>query len=626
MVDNLGAALASARSDALYAQLMFLFLGIPGAAVAALLTAAVASAGRDRRRREYALLRVRGASARTLVRLGIGEGLSVGVVGAAFGLGLAALVARTVLRGDGRGTASVTLLEWSVASAVVGLAIAALAIAVPGRSDARDVSVSDARRAARPHGAAWWERRYLDVAAIAVALAAFWATSRNGYNLVLAVEGVPSISVSYWAFLGPALLWLGIGLLIWRVAALVLAHGRRQLTAALRPVSGPLSETVAASMSRQRNLLARGTALAALAVAFAASTAVFDATFAHQAEVDAVLTNGADVTVTESPGAVVGPAGASAIAQVPGVRSVEPLQHRFAYVGNDLQDLYGVDPTTIVDAGKLQDAYFSGGSARELMATLGRKPDSVLVSSETVRDFQLVPGDQITLRLQDGQTKQYTDVPFHYVGVANEFPTAPSDSFLVANAAYVASATGSDAVGAFLVDTGGHDPASVARSVREALGPTVAVNDIVSSRKVIGSSLTAVDLAGLTKIELGFGLALVASATGLVVWLGLVERRRTFAIASALGASRRQLGGFVWGEALFITAGGLVAGAVAGWALSAMLVTALRGVFDPAPSGLTIPWGYLAVVGAIGLTGVVVAVEATITAGHRSSVQILRTL
>jgi putative ABC transport system permease protein len=260
------------------------------------------------------------------------------------------------------------------------------------------------------------------------------------------------------------------------------------------------------------------------------------------------------------------------------------------------------------------------------MATLGRKPDSVLVSSETVRDFQLVPGDQITLRLQDGQTKQYTDVPFHYVGVANEFPTAPSDSFLVANAAYVASATGSDAVGAFLVDTGGHDPASVARSVRQALGATVAVNDIVSSRKVIGSSLTAVDLAGLTKIELGFGLALVASATGLVVWLGLVERSRTFAIASALGASRRQLGGFVWGEALFITAGGLVAGAAAGWALSAMLVTALRGVFDPAPSGLTIPWGYLAVVGAIGLTGVVAAVEATITAGHRSSVQILRTL
>lgn len=40
-------------------------------------------------------------------------------------------------------------------------------------------------------------------------------------------------------------------------------------------------------------------------------------------------------------------------------------------------------------------------------------------------------------------------MPFHYVGVVREFPTAPSDSFLVANAEYVADATGSDAVGAF---------------------------------------------------------------------------------------------------------------------------------------------------------------------------------
>ena len=55
--DNLGAALASARTDALYAQMLFLFLGLPGAAVAGLLTAAVAASGADRRRREYALLR-----------------------------------------------------------------------------------------------------------------------------------------------------------------------------------------------------------------------------------------------------------------------------------------------------------------------------------------------------------------------------------------------------------------------------------------------------------------------------------------------------------------------------------------------------------------------------------------
>ena len=54
----------------------------------------------------------------------------------------------------------------------------------------------------------------------------FAATSGNGYQLVLAPEGVPTIAVSYWALAGPALLWIGAGLLIWRVADLLIGHGR----------------------------------------------------------------------------------------------------------------------------------------------------------------------------------------------------------------------------------------------------------------------------------------------------------------------------------------------------------------------------------------------------------------
>ena len=71
--DNLGAALDTARQDALYAQILFLFLGVPGAILAGLVTALIASAGADRRRRDSALLRTRGASTRTLVRIALAE-------------------------------------------------------------------------------------------------------------------------------------------------------------------------------------------------------------------------------------------------------------------------------------------------------------------------------------------------------------------------------------------------------------------------------------------------------------------------------------------------------------------------------------------------------------------------
>src|SRR5437016_10393371 len=60
--NNLAAQLDGARTDAIYAELLFLFLGLPGVIIAALLAGVIASSGRDRRRREQALLRVRGAS------------------------------------------------------------------------------------------------------------------------------------------------------------------------------------------------------------------------------------------------------------------------------------------------------------------------------------------------------------------------------------------------------------------------------------------------------------------------------------------------------------------------------------------------------------------------------------
>ena len=208
--------------------------------------------------------------------------------------------------------------------------------------------MSSARRALVRPVNPWWLRRGIDFVLLAAGLVVSWLTSRRGYKLVLAVEGVPALSVSYWAFLGPALLWIGGGLLTWRLTTLLVAHGRRPLRTLLRPFTGVLSDTVAASMARQRRLIARATALAAVSVAFAVSTAVFNATYRSQAEVDALLSNGADVTVTESPGATVSQSDVRTLSSVPGVRSVEALQHRFAYVGSDLQDLYGVDPTSVV--------------------------------------------------------------------------------------------------------------------------------------------------------------------------------------------------------------------------------------------------------------------------------------
>ncbi|MEU5182810.1 FtsX-like permease family protein [Streptomyces longwoodensis] len=623
--DNLGAALDSARQDALYAQILFLFLGVPGAVLAAALTVAVAAAGGDRRRREQGLLRLRGLRPRQITALAGLEAASVGVVGGLAGLGLAALTGRLAFGAASFGAGAGTWALWYAVAFVLGVAVAAAAVLVPALRDLRTVTVADTRREPRGSRSPWWLRYGLDFALLTGSWLVFRASSGNQYALVLAPEGVPSVSVSYWAFLGPALLWLGAALLLWRLTLLVLAHGRPALARLARPLTATLATTTAAVLSRRRRPLARSVVLLALAVSFAISTAVFNSTYRQQSEVDARLTNGADVTVTEPPGAQVRASAADTL-KVSGVRHVEPLQHRYAYVGSDLQDLYGVRPDTVAKATSLQDAYFSGGTAGQLMRRLAQRPDNLLVSAETVHDFQLSPGDTVNLRIQDARTKTLRTVPFHYAGIVKEFPTAPKDSFFVANAAYVAKATRSDAVGAFLLDTGGSHQQQIAAHLRKQLGTGATVTDLTQTRGTVGTSLTSVDLAGLTRIELAFAVLLAAGAGGLVLALGLAERRRTFAVATVLGARSGQLRGMVLTEALLLAAGGLAGGALIGWALSEMLVKVLTGVFDPPPASLSVPGGYLALTAGAAVAAVLAAALNGIRSAGRPAVEELRDL
>ena len=98
-------------------------------------------------------------------------------------------------------------------------------------------------------------------------------------------------------------------------------------------------------------------------------------------------------------------------------------------------------------------------------------------------------------------------MPFKFVGVAREFPTAPKDLFIVANASYVARMTGSAQAEYVLMRANGN-PVELATEARLAVSnePSLKVTDIAQASALIGSSLTAVDLKGLTKIELAFAV------------------------------------------------------------------------------------------------------------------------
>jgi putative ABC transport system permease protein len=624
VADNLAARLDGVRSDALYARVLFLFLGLPGVLLAAILTLAIAATGADRRRQEQALLRVRGATTIQILRLAALEGFVMGVVGVLLGFVLGWVAVNWITPVSG--LESKTIILWGVSATLVGFLLSLTATLWPAWVQARQTSVASARLAVGHGSTPLWQGLYLDVILLIVAAGMFWRTAGIGYELVLAPEGVAQVSVSYETFIAPLCVWIGSALLAMRIGKFYLTHGRRSFATLTRPLTRNLSGVVFASLGRQRTRLAQGIALVALASAFAVSTAIFNTTYDNQARMDAELTNGADVLVQST---TASPAGSklAELKTLPGVTAAEPLQHRFAYVGTDLQDLYGIDPAHIGSAIHLANAYFANHDAQVTLAALAAQPDGVLVSEETKNDFQLTLGDHLKLRIQNAGDHQYHTVPFTFIGVVREFPTAPKDSFLVANASYIAQQTGIDSSEIVLLKTNSN-PESVAVHARDLVGslPGVKVTAIGAAQKAIGSSLTAVNLRGLTTLELSFAVLLVASASGLILALGLAERKKTFATLMVLGARTKHLGAFVGSEGLTIMIGGALLGSITGIGLAQLLVKMLTHVFDPPPEALVMPWIYLALLLLALVIATIIAIISTMAATKRSGVTVLRTL
>ncbi len=195
---------------------------------------------------------------------------------------------------------------WAAGSALAGLLIAAAAIALPAWREARSLTVAGARRSVDrvERQAAGGCGRSSTSSRSRAPRSSTGRRRRNGYQLVLAPEGVPQIQVNWYA---PCWRRFSAG-----SAAACSPTGSTELAAGpgpracsrvgLRPLAGELAPTVAATMAPATAPARPALTLVALTVAFAGSTAVFNSTYAQQTEVDARLSNGADVTVTESPG------------------------------------------------------------------------------------------------------------------------------------------------------------------------------------------------------------------------------------------------------------------------------------------------------------------------------------
>jgi putative ABC transport system permease protein len=613
-VDNLSDSLNTAAGDALYAETLYIMLAVPGALIALGLAYLAALGTVERDRRDLALLRARGARRRDLLVLASLESVILGIVAGLLGTAAAFAAVSALVTGGAHASAAGVLL---IGAICVLLASAGAGAARVGASlSSLRNSVATGRRGTRREGKPLWQRLYLDIVCLAVSGLIYWLTASTGFSAVVSPDSNPTLSLSVYMFFAPALLWIGATLLLVRL------RGRALSWLIARAVRGGAATSRAfllVSAGRRGAAINRGLVVVGLLLAFGVNLGIFSATYNQQVKADAQLTLGADVTATAPPGVASQRNLTRQIAAVPGVAAATGVEHSYAYVGPDLQDTYGIDPSSFGRATSLRDSYFLHSTARQVLDRLRSTPDAIAVSKETITDFSLKNGDLLRLRVLDQRTGQFHVVPFHVAGIVQEFPSAPKDSFMVANLSYLESVTHAGGPNVVFAKTSGYPP-DVARRVAAATSSLgTKVDNINNQSARTSSSITTVDLTGISHIEQAFAIVLAAAAMALFVALGISERRQEFATMAAIGAPLSRISAFLWTEAAIVLAVGLTLAIGLGWLLSEMLVAILQHVFDPPPDTLAVPWAFLA-----GLAGAAIVATLLATALASRGIRRLR--
>jgi putative ABC transport system permease protein len=588
VTDNLGAALTGAQTDSILAKVLFIFLGLPGVALAAYLSRYAGGLLAEAQRRERATLRARGLSPRTLLRGLMLNTVLLAALGSVAGLGLGFGALALVLGGlHGDTGAYVLSIGLSLVAAVLTTAIA---LYLPARRSLL-LEVSDERRELDVAGPPAWLRFRLDVALLgAAAVVGLVTWLSGGYQPAPAAEA-QSVSLSFYLLLAPAFLWIGATLLAVRG---LLATARRLSTRVSTETFKRrlVTRTALLSVLRRPRAASSGIIALSLAVAFGMSIALFVRTYQAEKLTDARFVNGADVRVTPSTGQPV-PANFAATLTVPGVRGVSPaISTNSVLVGTEKRALVAIDPSTFPTVAQINPSFLTGITPDQALAALSSDPSAVLIDNEVARTFNIQVGDHVRVQLPSATTGTPIPVTLHAVGVYTNFPGFPQGvDFVGSLAGYTAVAPTAPTL--YLLDTAGSDSVAttVATELRSGPGRTtpLLIDTISTAVNHEQSTLAALNIDGLGRLEAVYTVLLSAVGIAIFVFGTLLRRRREYITLRALGMRMRDLVSLVVGEAALVAVASVVLGGIIGTAMALLFVQILRPLFTIPPTGVTIP-------------------------------------
>jgi putative ABC transport system permease protein len=588
LVDNISNTLGVARQDAALAKRMFVFLGVPGGMLAAILAGYSGAVLASAQRREQAILRVRGANRRHLVRMLALRSLLLTAAGAVIGLAVGFLSALAVLGADALTQASIPSL---IVSGLIGagggfLAAGSALYGAGSASIRREINEDRALLFSRPPP--WWRARLDLLALLAVAILAVLAVRTDAF------AGVPGsvyegrgVDVNLWLLALPLGVWIAGSLIGGRLFAWLLSRLPSRSARFPHVVRGVLGR----SLRRRSWVAAQGMIVIGLIVGVATSITMFTASYDRAKAADARFSLGSDIRVAPDPTnqETVSGAFAQQIEAVDGIAAATPVVYGVensqlrSSRNEDVANVAAVDPRGFSRVAALEDANFVGMTAEEALTTLAGDPTGALLSTEMAEFISVEPGDPILVLFEQGSDVQAL-AEMHVVGIFERLPAFPDGADALVNIAQQQGLVPSTAPDFFLARTSDGRPSTLqaaAAALTAGLGGTtrLAVETRETTLDKDQSSLAALNIRGLLTLDSGFGLAMVIVAIGIFVFGLLLQRRREYVTMRAQGLQSREIRALIVAETGTVTVSACLVGIAVGVGMASFLVNVLRPLF-----------------------------------------------
>jgi putative ABC transport system permease protein len=631
LIDHISNTLKVASDDAQIAKMMFVFLGVPGVILAALIAAYAGIVLSHSQRREQANLRIRGASRKHLLSMltirvslitatGAGIGVIIGFITSALVIGLS-----TILR-----VTELSLLISASIGTISGLLATGIALYITGQRSI-DKEINE-ERAKLYSGPLVWEKYWFDLIGIIIVIVSTIIVILNS-----GFQGVPgsvyqgrAVHLNLVLLILPILFWICGSLFLGRVSTLILSKIKSSVK-----FKNPFSLIFRQSIIKRSRAISEAAIIICLIIAFGTSLAIFTDSYQTAKDADARYIIGSDIRITPSPTSIntyknldsskfMYKGVDSATAVVYGIHNTILRSTRTS----ELSTLGAINPEEYLRITPVDNKHFSSGSAKNSINKLSEKPEGILLSFDMADFLEVKKGENIYVLLSRGTSEQ-VEIKMNVVDLFEKLPGFPDGIDALINIDVHEKMVNSTSPDFFLlssINTSNNNLNQLTKTIREEVASkdSLTVETRLDAKAKDQSSLAALNIDGLLKIDSAFALTMGLVTIAIFVFGLLLSRRREYVTLRALGLRSRQIRTIIGAEAGTAAIFGSIMGIFVGLGMAYFFINILRPLFVLNPPFIVPLNSILILVGSVLLTTVLTSIVASALINKLSATELLR--